>query len=205
MNHPPPQLSSQSSWQYLIPGLIYLAGSVLFMLIAAALYWPTPEVAFRTDDSPVAWLSSAQLWATALLVMRLWNDSKLPRALCLWLAVAMMGMAFDEQFMLHEHWKYGCLEWTRACRFGWVTELSMLLVGGLGIVTGLWLHRSVSERILRTLLWLAISVGIFAVYLRFTQRPVDLLPYKAALLVIAEALFAAFLLAMPASDQVHSP
>jgi hypothetical protein len=197
--------SDRSHWLDLLPGLVNLAASVLFMAIAAVLYWPEPEVAFRTDDAPVAWLSSAQLWAIAILSLRLSNDSPLPRWLCLWLAAACMGMAFDEQFMLHEHWKYSCREWLDACRFAWVTELPMYLVGGLGLATAVALHRAITQAAMRAQLWLAIATGIFALYLRFMQQPIELLPYKAALLVCAEALFAGMLLAMPSRPQVHSP
>ncbi len=178
------------------PGLLCLAGSVIFMTVSCFLYWPEPEVAFLTDNSPVAWLSSAQLWAMALLALRLWRESVLPRALCIWLNIAMMEMAFDEQFMLHEHWKYGCKQWLTACSIGWVTELPMILVGVLGVVTAAWIHYSLANRVARIQLWLAVGIGIFALYLRFTQHPIELLPYKAALLVTAEALFAGMLLGL---------
>lgn len=175
------------------------------MSLAAFFYWPEPEVAFRTDNSPVAWLSSAQLWAMAILSLRLWSDSSLPRWLCLWLATAFAGMAFDEQFMLHEHWKYSCLEWFDACRFAWVTELPMYLVGSFGLATAVAMHRAINHPVLRAQLWLALAIGIFALYLRFTQHPIDLLPYKAALLVFAEAMFVGTLLGLPGKDHVHSP
>lgn len=174
------------------------------MLVAAWLYWPTPEVAFRTDESPVAWLSSAQLWGLALLATRLWRDSPLPRGLCLWLAAAMAALAFDEQFMLHEQWKHSCSDWIRFCRFEWMRELPMYLVGSLGTVTGVIVGRHLPKGPLRGVLGLAVAVGIFALYLRFAQQPLDLLPYKAALLVISEALFAGVLLGLPVRNHVHS-
>ena len=186
------------------PGLLCLGGAVLFMLFAAWLYGPTPEIAFRTDESPVAWLSSAQMWAMALLAARLWQEGVLPRALCLWLCAAMMGMAFDEQFMLHEHWKYGCIDWFEACRQRWVTELPMLLVAAGGAATVAWLHRAVQDSRARLDLWLALAIGLFALVLRFTGQPAGLLPYKAALLVLAQALFAGLLLGLR-RVQVHSP
>ncbi|MES2935945.1 MAG: hypothetical protein V4805_20950 [Pseudomonadota bacterium] len=189
--------SSKPAAYPLLPSMLCLGGALLFMTVSALLYWPAPEVAFRTDNSPVAWLSSAQLWAMAILTLRLWQDSTMPRGLCLWLCVGMMGMAFDEQFMLHEHWKYRCLEWWSACRFGWVTELPMLLVAALGVFTGVWLHRSLPGRTQRLQCWLALGVGLFALYLRATQTPIELLPYKAALLVVAEALFTGMLLSIP--------
>jgi hypothetical protein len=187
----------------LAPGALLLTGSALFLLVAAILYWPAPEVAFRTDDSPAAWLSSAQLWAAAVLALRLWRERALPAALSLWLCAALMEMAFDEQFMLHEHWKYGCAQWFDACRHAWVTELPMLLVGILGLATVLWLQRGLPTRGARILLWLALGVGLFALVLRFTGRPEGLLAYKAAFLVLAEALFVGTLLGI-AGPQVHS-
>ncbi|WP_137937963.1 hypothetical protein [Chitinivorax sp. B] len=191
-----------------MPGLISLLMAVLFMLVAAWLYWPSPEIAFRTDESPVAWLSSAQMWAMAVLSLRLWGNSILPRKLCLWLALAMMGMAFDEQFMLHEHWKYSCHQWISACRYTWMTELPMLLVGSLGLLTGIWLQHSLLTPHLRRLLWASLLIGLMALLLRFTEQPIVLLPYKAALLVIAQALFIATLLGVPSASadtrQVHS-
>lgn len=189
----------------LAPFAVCLIGSALFLIVSAFLYWPAPEVAFRTDDSPAAWLSSAQLWAMALLALRLYRERALPRSLCLWLCAAMMAMAFDEQFMLHEHWKYECGHWFAACRHAWLTEAPMLLVALLGSATVLWLHRQLRSRAARVLLWLALGVGLFALLLRFTEQPADLLPYKAALLVLAEALFAGLLLGVKGQAQVHSP
>ena len=172
----PPKLTGEKYSFSPYPGLLCLAGSVLFMALSFLFYYPSPEVAFRTDDSPFAWLSGAQLWAMALLALRLWRESVLPRSLCLWLFVAMTEMAFDEQFMLHEHWKYGCIEWLSLCRIGWITELPMILVGVLGVISGIWLHRSLSDRLAQVQMWLSVGTGIFALYLRFTRHPVELLP-----------------------------
>lgn len=184
-------------WKQLLPSAFSLLAAMVFMLTATLLYWPSPEIAFRTDESPVAWLSSAQMWGMALLALRLARDSILPRTLCFWLALAMAGMAFDEQFMLHEHWKYGCIDWFAQCRHAWVTELPMFLVGALGVATALWLHKSLPQRPLQALLWAALCVGLFALWLRFGGSPAELLPYKAALLVLAQALFAGMLLGIP--------
>jgi hypothetical protein len=187
-----------------VPTLFFLGAALLFMLVSALLYWPTPEIAFRTDDSPVAWLSSAQMWALALLSLRLWQEAALPRLLCLWLSLAMMGMSFDEQFMFHEHWKYTCIEWLSACRHGWVRELPMLLVALLGAASALWLHRHL-PRPGRLQLWLAFSIGLFALYLRAGGEPTGLLPYKAALLVSAQALFAGMLLSLRGGESRLAP
>lgn len=179
------------------PVSVSLGAAVLFMLASFAFYWPSPEIAFRTDDSPVAWLSSAQMWAMAIFALRLYQDRALPRPLSAWLCLAMLGMAFDEQFMLHEHWKYHCLEWTSACSHTWVRELPMILVALGGSMTGIMLHRCLKQTLARIFLWCAIGVGLFALYLRFVQEPADLLPYKAALLVLAEALFTGLMFSLP--------
>ena len=194
-NYNPDSRDSASAW----PGILCLAGAAIFMIVSAFLYWPAPEVAFRTDDSPVSWLSSAQLWAMAVLVLRLAQEKTLPRLLGVWLFAAMMEMAFDEQFMLHEHWKYNCLDWFDACHIGWVKELPMLLVAVFGLLTAIWLYRSMVSRWQHVQLWLAVGIGLFSLVLRSTQQPIDLLPYKAALLVVAEALFMGMLLSFPVS------
>ena len=145
------------------PAVCYFAVAMLFMLVAAMLYWPAPEVAFLSDNSPVSWLSSAQLWALALLSLRLTMERSLPFALGLWLCAAMIVLAFDEQFMLHELWKYGCLNWWDACRHRWATEAPMLLVGMAGMATAVWLHVALRSRTARILLWCSLAVAGLAI------------------------------------------
>jgi hypothetical protein len=185
-----------------LPSALALAGAGVFLLVCAWLYWPSPELAFRTDDSPAAWLSSAELWTLALLSLRTLADRTLPRWLAAWLALALMEMAFDEQFMLHEHWKYGCAAWWDACRYAWARELPMQLVAALGCGTGIVLYRAVPRGPARGLLVGALAVGLGALALRAGAPPQGLLPYKAALLVAAEGLFASVLMGL---HQVHSP
>jgi hypothetical protein len=82
----------------------------------------------------------------------------------------------------------------------------MLAVGILGVATAAWLHRSLPGRALKRLLWLGIGIGMAALGLRATGQPADLLPYKAALLVLAQAAMLGVLLGYPVrGDQVHSP
>ena len=187
----------QRKFSVIVPVAISLSAAIIFMLLSFLFYWPSPEIAFRTDDSPVAWLSSAQLWAMAIFSLRLYQERALPRYLSAWLAIAMLIMAFDEQFMLHEHWKYHCMEWTDACSIQWVRELPMIMVALGGSATGILLHRCLSQKLARGFLWLAIAVGLFAINLRFVQEPAALLPYKAALLVLAEALFIGLMFSLP--------
>ena len=48
-----------------------------------------PEAAFRSDNSPVSWLSSAQLWALAFVSLQLGSQRLLRPGLAAWLALAM--------------------------------------------------------------------------------------------------------------------
>lgn len=155
-----------------------------------------PETAFRSDRSPVAWLSSAQLWATLVMAVRLAADGVLSRRLGAWLAAAMAWLAFDEQFMLHEIWKFRCADWTSLCQSQWITELPMLLVGVLGVVTGAWLHRVLSDARARLVLWAAIVCGLFALLVDQAGIPAVLVVYEEGLEVVAEALFLGLLLGL---------
>lgn len=163
---------------------------------AALTYAPMAEVAFRSDGSPVAWLSSAQLWALGLLCLQLGGQRLLPRALAAWLALAMALMAFDEQFMWHEQWKHGCPLGPGWCAHGWVRELPMALVALLGVGSAGWLHRSLPTRPARATLWAAIAMGLWALLLDQTEAPAALAPYEEGFEVLAEALFGAALLGL---------
>ena len=179
-----------------------MVGAFFFMLVATVLYWPTPEIAFLSDNSPVSWLSSAQLWAIAVLSLRMSMDRSLPLATAAWLCAAMVFLACDEQFMLHEHWKYGCHQWIDACRYQWVTELPILMVGLFGTATMVWLHHLIASRAARTVLWSSLAVGVLAIAVDIFAWPTSLLRLEEALEVIAEALFTGFLLGVPSG--VHS-
>lgn len=180
-------------WQ---PGACALAAALSFMAVAAMVYAPLPEVAFRSDGSPVSWLSSAQLWALGLLALQLGGQRLLPAALAGWLALAMLLMAFDEQFMWHEQWKHGCPWGPAWCARGWVRELPMALVGALGVATAARLHRRLPAPAARATLWAAIGAGLWALLLDQTGSPAALAPYEEGFEVLAEALFGAALLGL---------
>ena len=171
------------------------------------MYWPTPELAFASDNTPVSWLSSAQLWALVLLSLRLTIDRTLPVAIGMSLCLAMTALAFDEQFMFHEQWKYGCHAWWNACRYRWVAEAPTIMLGAVGAATALLLHGRLPSRPAQMLLWLALTVGGLAITLDLFSWPRLLVPYEEGLEVIAEALFTGVLLGwvIPARAQVHSP
>lgn len=205
---PSPVHPTDHSTRFLVwPVLACLAISMAFMAVAALLYWPTPELAFASDNSPVSWLSGVQLWALALLSLRLTIDRTLPLLVGVWLALAMTALAFDEQFLVHEQWKYGCHEWWNACRHHWVTEAPTIMVGVAGTATVLVLHGLLPTRSAQLMLWSALSVGGLALALDLFGWPRPLAPYEEGLEIIAETLFTGVLLGWlaPARTQVHSP
>ena len=134
------------------------------LLLSAWVYAPAWEQrAFRSDASPVAWLSSALLLTLSITALRLLGERALPRLLGAWLAVAFLALALDEQFMLHELWKFRCHEWTTACQHSAVREAPMLAVAVVGLLTLAWLHRALSHRSTRALLWAGLAVGWLAI------------------------------------------
>lgn len=179
------------------PGALLLAASLAFMGVAAWRYAPSPEAAFLSDGSPVAWLSSAQLWALGLLSLQLAAQRLLPPRLGLWLGSALLALAFDEQFLFHEQWKYGCASWLAACRWQAVQELPALLVAVLGGASVFALHRALPPPARRPL-WLGFGTGLCALALDLGGRPAALLPWEEALEVLAEAGVAAALLGLRA-------
>lgn len=131
-----------------------------------------------------------------ILSLRLAAERVLSLRIGLWLAAGMAWMAFDEQFMLHELWKYSCIDWFTACRYTWATELPMLLVGVLGVATGGWLHRTLPVRQARIQLWAAIGTGVFALAVDMGSMPAVLVLYEEGLEVLAQALFIGLLLGL---------
>lgn len=184
-----------SAWPTL-PALVLAA---LYMGTAAALYAPSSEAAFLSDNAPVAWLSSAQLWAISMLAVHAAVNRLLPRSLALWLALALAALAFDEQFLFHERWKYGCTAWLHACRQPWVRELPTLAVGVVGLATAACLHRALPAGAARRLLWAALAVGIFGLTLDVSGHPAALAPWEEAFEVVAEVLFSSVLLGLRAA------
>ncbi|RQO84189.1 hypothetical protein [Acidovorax sp. FJL06] len=186
-----------------------LLGAVLgFMLLSAWVFAPHWERAFRSDHSPVSWLSGALLLALSVTALRLTSERALPRWLGLWLTLAFAVLALDEQFMLHELWKFRCHAWTDACRWGAVREAPMLAVAVVGLLTLAWLHRALSHRSTRCLLWAGLAVGWAAIGVDqwpevqphwpwLPELPELLATLEEALEVLAETLVLAALLRQP--------
>lgn len=173
------------------------------MGLSAWSYAPVWERAFRSDSSPVAWLSSALLLALAVMALRLMADGGLPRLLGGWMAAAMLALAIDEQFMAHELWKYRCHEWTALCRFEAVRELPMLAVGGVGLLTAVGLHRAMRSRLSRGLLWAGLAVGLWALAVDQVAMPYPVAELEEGFEVLAEALVLAAFVGLPVG-QVQS-
>ncbi len=188
-------------------GGVLLAVAV-FMAVSVWIYLPWWELAFRSDISPVSWLSSALLFACAALALQIGVQGRLSPALSAWLGVSMLALALDEQFMFHEYWKYHCSEWLDGCgppapgHIDWLGDAPMMLVGLLGVGTLVVLYRRIDVTAVRRLLLAAVSVGVvFALGLHFAHAG-NLLPawfgrFEEVFEVCAEALFLCALLEVP--------
>ncbi len=179
-----------------------------YLLLAAWLFAPSWERAFRSDHSPAAWLSSALLLALCTTALRLTAERCLPWRLGACLALAFAVLAVDEQFMLHELWKFRCHTWTDACRWGAVREAPMLAVAVVGGAMLVWLHHALGHRSTRCLLWAGFAVGLAAIAVDqwpalqphgpwLPALPQWLTTLEEALEVVAEALVLAALLRQP--------
>ncbi|MCZ8095872.1 MAG: hypothetical protein O9331_20565 [Acidovorax sp.] len=179
-----------------------------YLLLSAWVYAPAWERAFRSDASPVAWLSSALLLTLSITALRLVGDRALPRLLGAWLTVAFAVLAMDEQFMLHELWKFRCQEWTAACQYSTVREAPMLAVAAIGLLTLAWLHRALLHPGTRALLWTGLAVGWLAIGVDqwpevqphwpwLPELPPLLATLEEGLEVLAEALVLGALLRQP--------
>lgn len=177
-----------------------LLGAVAgFLLLSAALFAPSWERAFRSDASPAAWLSSALLLTLGVTALRLTVERALPRLLGIWLVLAFGALALDEQFMLHELWKFRCIEWTTACQSDWVREAPMLAVGLVGAATLAWLHRALTHRSTQALMWAGLLVGLWAIAVdQWSAVPPELETFEEVFEVLAETLVLAALLRQPA-------
>ncbi|EJE49185.1 hypothetical protein PMI14_06384 [Acidovorax sp. CF316] len=193
----PPSPPSLPPHPWVAPAL--LAAVAGFLLLSAALFAPSWERAFRSDASPAAWLSSALLLTLSVTALRLTAERALPRLLGIWLVLAFGALALDEQFMLHELWKFRCIEWTAACQSTWVREAPLLAVGGVGVATLAWLHRALSHRSTQALVWAGLLVGLWAIAVdQWPGVPPALETFEEVFEVLAEALVLAALLRQPA-------
>ena len=174
-----------------------LAGVFVFMTLAAALYLPFWEEAFRSDDSPVSWLSSALLVAGAILSLRLCAEETLPWRFGLPLVLALTALALDEQFMLHEWMKHAWLPArVHPAPVSWQGDLPVWIVAAGGVLFGGLAGRCGFAGAALWLLRAAIGVGLFAIWVDLGSPPVWLAFLEEGGEVLAEAIFLCALLVM---------
>lgn len=186
---------TQSSHNIFWPSALLLLVVSIFIGLALWSKAPLWELALRSDNSAISWLSSAQLWAGALLVLRLSVERQLPVLLGIILCLALVGLALDEQFMYHEYWKYSCEDWLSLCRLEWMRELPMQLIGIGGLILFLFLHRAIPHRPLQIQLWLALVIGFLAIAVdQLPFLPASIAVFEEVFEVLAETLFLGLLL-----------
>ncbi len=190
----------RTSQRFSLSALLVVVAPCAFILISTWIFYPGWERAFRSDASPVSWLSSALLLTLAVLSLRLLVDGGLPQWLGGWLALAMFVLALDEQFMLHELWKYRCHELTALCKMAWVRELPMLMAALVGAITAVLMHRAVPSRLTRGLLWAGVSIGLWAIFVDQVPMPYPIAELEEAFEVLAESLVLAALLTVRPAD-----
>lgn len=190
-----------------LPALAMPLLALAFIAAAAALAAPDWEAAFRSDESPVSWLSGVLLAACAVLCTRLGVEGRLSAPLAVTAALGLAWLAMDEQFLLHEHWKYGCTDWLAVCRDAFpahtaVRELPTVLVGMVGLPVVIGLGRQLPGRPAR-LLTLAWVVGAFALGIDLVQPGGMVGTLEEAWEVLAESLFLGALLGTGGSGAVR--
>ncbi len=210
----------QEAW--LIRTGCILAGVVLFVAVSMWMYMPWWELALRSDKSPVSWLSSALLFACAALALQIGAAQvAISRRFSVWLAIAMLALALDEQFMFHEQWKHHCFEWLGWCgaaiegQVDWLGDAPMLIIGLVGIATFSRLYRTIESPIAGKLVLASLWVGVLLALGTHYGHAGGVLPawfnrFEEVFEVLAESLFLCALLEIPAapftkkSDQVQS-
>lgn len=186
---------TQSSHAIFWPNALLLIAVSIFMGLALWSKAPLWELALRSDNTAISWLSSTQLWACAVLVFRLTLERQLPILLGSILCLALMGMALEEQFMYHELWKYSCEDWLSLCRFEWMRELPIRLIGLGGAILFFFLHRVIPQRPLQIQLWLALAIGFLAIAVdQLPIFPARIAVFEEVFEVVAETLFLGLLL-----------
>ncbi len=171
--------------------------ALVLMMVFAAWHWPFWAQSFSSDFSPASWLSAALLLAAACLAARLGIEGALDGKLSLWLAFALFELALDEQFLLHERWKYGCEHWLSLCAHAWMRDLPIYLVALLGALSLGFLYRSLADRPARCLIGASLGVGLFAIGIDLMELSGVLGMLEEGFEVLAEALFIGALLLVP--------
>lgn len=179
---------------------------LVFMASCYVLYQPLWERAFRSDDSPVSWLSSALLFANAVVALALVLTSAIPPRLGGAMSAGLLWCALDEQFMLHERFKYGYAQvWFPADALPalWLENLPMVAVGMGGAVCAAWFLRCMgrTSRASSGLMLAALALGVATVAVDLWGEDWWITPFEEGIEVLAESVF---LSALFAAAQVQS-
>ncbi len=168
------------------------------MTAAALADWPWWEFAFRSDMSPVSWLSSALLLANAAVALSLMLSGSLPRALGTILCAALALLAVDEQFQLHERLQDSFI----VGRFG---RAPTLIVAIGGTIAAAALTRATKSSPVRGLIASGLAMGLLAIWVDLGSPPESIRAFEEAFEVLAESLFLCGLLELSRSHVQSRP
>jgi hypothetical protein len=160
---------------------VVLAAVIIFVGAAVVGEWPWWEYAFLSDDSPLAWLSSALLFANAAVALMLTVMRLLPGSLGALVTMALSFLATDEQFLLHERWQETV--------GGVLAFVPTILVGVGGVACLLWLRAVIRSRAALVLLACGVAVGIVGLWIDLGSPPSFLSRTEELYEVLAETLF----------------
>ena len=177
---------------------IVLTAVTLFMSAAALADWPWWEFAFRSDMSPVSWLSGALLLANAAVALSLTLSGSVPRSLGTILCAALALLAVDEQFQLHERLQDSFI----AGRFG---RAPTVVVAIGGIIVAVALIRATKSSAVRGLIASGLAIGLFAIWVDLGSPPETIAAFEEAFEVLAESLFLCGLLELSRSHVQSTP
>lgn len=180
---------------------------ILFIGISISAYMPWWEMALRSDNSPVSWLSSVLIFACSALALQIGIQRGTSSRYYFFLAFSLILLSLDEQFRFHEYWKFHCAEWISWCGYplaghvDWLGDAPMMLVGIVGVVIFVKLYRSVDSSTVRKLVVASITVGVVLALGTHFGHASGLLPawfsrFEEVFEVLSEALFFCALLEM---------
>ena len=165
---------------------VLVGAALLFMAFMSWTSQPWWEYAFLSDDSAVSWLSSALLMANAAVALNLGLAGPLRPGLGVLMATALSVLSADEHFLLHERFKESVP--------GPLGDAPTALVGVGGVALLFLLNRDIKTAAARSLVFTAVAVGVFALWIDLGSPPAILARLEEGFEVLAEALFLSGLL-----------
>lgn len=168
----------------------------LFIALAIEQALPFWQKAFRSDNSAISWLSSAQLWTIAFLYLMLIQEKRISEKLGYWLFLSFLLLAIDEQFQFHEQWKYQCIDWLAACKNSWVTEAPMILIVIIGSLSAFLFYSECRTNLAKGFLITSVALGFTSIYIDLFPTPYLMTILEEGFEVMAEACWLSSLLAL---------